>query len=145
MATRWSWSKWLFPNRYCDVVSIWLFSENFNNLQQSDAKIEWKLQKHIHSFTLSPFLFMPPFSKCIIYCQTPNFCYSNCKFVVGIIIVSPTTTSTTSTPYSPDVQFLHWPTETIQLLGPHKIYWAEILGVSSTIPNLIFEPVFVNS
>ena len=106
MATRWSWSKWLFPNRYCDVVSIWLFSENFNNLQQSDAKIEWKLQKHIHSFTLSPFLFMPPFSKCIIYCRTPNFCYSNCKFVVGIIIVSPTTTLYSLLYYySPNVQF----------------------------------------
>ena len=29
-------------------------------------------------------------------CRTPNFCYSNCKFVVGIIIVSSLSTPTTT-------------------------------------------------
>ena len=45
---------------------------------------------------------------------------------------------------TPDVQFLHLPTEKNQLLGPHKWYWAEILGMHSTSLNLIFEPVLVN-
>ena len=43
-----------------------------------------------------------------IKCRAANFCNSNCKFVVGIIIVSPTPTLSLSTPYycySPDVQF----------------------------------------
>ena len=45
---------------------------------------------------------------------------------------------------SPDVPFLHWPTENNQLLGPLKRYWAEILGIRSISLNLIFEPVLVN-
>ena len=39
---------------------------------------------------------------------------------------------------------LHWPTEKIQLLGSHKRYWAEILGVCSTSLNLIFEQILLN-
>ena len=73
-------------------------------------------------------------------CRTPNFCYSNFKFVVGIIIVSSLLLLSTT----PNVQFLHWPTEKNQLLGPHKRYWAEILGISLNSLNLIFEPVLVN-
>ena len=54
-------------------------------------------------------------------CQTPNFCYSNRKFVVGIIIVSPTTLLYYSTTTA-HCAVLHWPTEKIQLLCPHKRY-----------------------
>ena len=37
-------------------------------------------------------------------CRTRNFCYSNCKFVVGIIIVSPTLLSLLATT-TPHVKF----------------------------------------
>ena len=36
------------------------------------------------------------------------------------------------------------PTEKIQILGSHKKYWAEILGISSNSPNLIFWSLLVN-
>ena len=36
------------------------------------------------------------------------------------------------------------PTEKNQWLGPYERFWAEILGISSTSLNLIFQPVLFN-
>ena len=44
---------------------------------------------------------------------------------------------------SRDHHLLPRPTERNDLLGPNKRYWAEILGISSKSPNLIFESVLV--
>ena len=72
-------------------------------------------------------------------CSTP----SKRKLIakVSIIITKSYQQQSTSTEVS---HILLRPTEKIQLLSPHKKYWAEILGISSTIPNLIFESVLVN-
>ena len=72
-------------------------------------------------------------------CSTP----SKRKLIakVSIIITKSYQQQSTSTEVS---HILLRPTEKIQLLSPHKKYWAEILGISSTIPNLIFESVLIN-
>ena len=72
-------------------------------------------------------------------CSTP----SKRKLIakVSIIITKSYQQQSTSTEVS---HILLRPTENIQLLSPHKKFWAEILGISSTIPNLIFESVLIN-
>ena len=49
-----------------------------------------------------------------------------------------------STTYTEVSHLLPKPTEKNQLLGPNKRYWSEILGISSTSLNLIFELVLFN-
>ena len=73
------------------------------------------------------------------YCSTPSKIKLSClgehyyhKILLVVQVIPPVS------------HLLPRPTEKYQLLGPHKKNWPEILRISSTIPNLIFELVLVN-
>ena len=76
------------------------------------------------------------------YCSTPSKEKLSClgeHYYHKILLLQYTYTYTTEVSH-----LLPRPTEKNQLLGPQKIYWAEILGISSNSPNLIFWLVLVN-
>ena len=81
--------------------------------------------------------------------QSPEFLNPkwNKAKLLGFTLLSqnPTSSISTSSGSLPPVShLLPRPTEKNQLFSPHKRYWAEISGISSTSPNLVFGSVLVN-